>query len=423
MNYLQFVKQLNSIRFLYLSFCECGSVLETLSPEIEQLAKENIPTLLYKLLQGSVQKGYQITQKKAGSIFFLFSNSYAGRKDHLQTFKQVSNLTSDNYIMTGGSDKNIIASPITILGFIWYIQMSKLKLTPAYKLAFCILLNRVYQDYKFVKTQIKKQKNTIRLLVTFFDCAPIDSMVVSYCNSQRIPTATLQHGLYVPYAFGIPNLAYRNSKSKFFLSYGKWTNQQAEKIRIPSKKMILAGCPKYLGQTQSPTTLSHKGIFGVVLEGLALGEKVNLSNITLIKIANEFAKEKNLSYILRLHPSDHLLSYKKYLDHHCCIRIEEAKHNISIAAFAQEVDFALSNPSTAIAELIYLGKPVYIMNQANHPFDLMEEFIFDDCKTLMKKIEQHEETNLSLLLENIKNSFFAPGNTEKRYQRFFNHFL
>jgi len=422
-DYLYIEKKLNTIHFVKLQFCDCGTSLETLFSEINQLSKESTPFLFKKLLSCNITNGYKVIKKNKGKIFLLFSNSYAGRKDHRNSFNQVANLASDSLTLSGENSVKLKSAPFNFLGLIWLIQLFPISFPLSYKLSVCIILSRVYLDYSFIKSQIDKNIKNIELFVTFFDCAPIDYLVVCYCNKIKIPTSTLQHGLYFPYDDGVVNIAFRNSPSKYFLSYGEWTNQQAAKVGINDKKLIRLGCPKHINLKIVDTKTPSQKIFGVVLEGLAQGKKINPSNTQLINIANEFAKENNLQYILRLHPNDHIITYKKYIDYNYCVKIEDAKHNVSISDFISEIQFALSNPSTAVAELIYYNKIVYILNQSEHQFEHMNDFAFDNCNLLCKIYKQHQQVYPTQQLTEIKNKFFEPGNIAGHYSKFFKHFI
>lgn len=341
--------------------------------------------------------------------YFLYSNSYIGRKEHKNTFDKV----------TGIIDSKAVFSPIkklslrNIRNFLKPFQYKKIleKYFPANDAwLYAVLLARAYCDFEFIKRTIKDSKAEI--LTVFCDVHLIDSLSVQYCNKAGIATATLQHG----------NLSkgpsYKLSKSKYFLGYGNYTKKIAAESGMDISGFVSCGMPNYIGISLPANLVRNKtGKIGVIFcDYMTIDDDTKILNIAI-----EYAQKHSLGVVVKLHPACGKENYKD---------VDWGKidavygKEINISQFMEKIDYALIGASTVFIEYTVALFPCFSFACREDKYEEITWNKFNDLKELEEKTELLLDSP-NEFEEKLKNtrSYFTPvddiaGNYRRFYERY-----
>ncbi|BFM20134.1 hypothetical protein [Gilvimarinus japonicus] len=150
----------------------------------------------------------------------------------------------------------------------------------------------------------KTFKNTNRAIF-FSDMQGAENFFCQALKLCKIPTATLQHGLYVEY-FDDDNINivnYKNHVADFFLAWGDCTANLIHKYR-PDSKILVVGKP-----TLEPKTFNNQSSeTGRIL--IATDQKLfDQQNIDMISIVLSAIPKELQKIVIKLHPSNEKAMY------------------------------------------------------------------------------------------------------------------
>jgi hypothetical protein len=412
-------KKLNKIRFYGLNNIQIGYSL--VIPLVELIdskdPRDNIKRIIKNIF--FQEWNYNFEKLENDKPMYFFSHEYFDRKDHLESFVNVANLIEGNIII-GNRKRKFCFKKLCQIFFlpIWYLQLRKIDLKIIHKLYLTSYILEIYSWKKFItkyQSKIMRQK----ALITLFDANMYENILAQIFSSSKIFTATLQHGHFISSdtSNNIFNVAFEGFVSDYFLAWGDYTKNEAIKSGIRESKIIAVGCPKFIkyNYSGSQKLKNNKNNFGVILDG---SNKSYYSNVQLLKIANNIAREKKIQYVIRPHPSDDITKYERYLDLDLLERVSDMGE--SIINYSAAVNFSLVTGSSVYAELIYLKKPVlrYVGEEFIDRYSLLKEGIFKDEKDLSILVDTVlDDTNyIDGVIENSFNSLFASGDIKENYR-------
>lgn len=342
---------LNSINFLGLEQYHAGASIVVLLEYYD--VKEYQYVQLWKI------PVYEDTCRVKGNderVLFLFSNSYKGRDDLEKCFLNAANLMQKKIIVMpvrGEMRKEFSNKEKAMMG-IWVMQMSRTGLSLKEKIFCANLLMSGKRNLEKIVALIKKNK--IRSIVTLADVHLIDYLVTAYCNMNAIKTVTLQHGF-----FPIGDPFYRYSESRYFLTYGEYTKQIANRTKQGNGNFIAVGMPEYIGENIiAKRENRERKNFLVLLNGSSPEEHDN--NCNMLKICTEFAKTNHSIFGVLPHPDNRKIYLKEYQK----IMSEWGKF-VGIEAGVSELldnyNFCVANATTMFLKAIHELIPVLLYSK------------------------------------------------------------
>lgn len=252
--------------------------------------------------------------------------------------------------------------------------------------------------YLSVSDNILKN-NQFNHLVVFADMQPIDNLLTQICNLMKIPTTTLQHGIYIDYskAPNINKVNYENSPSNTFLAWGDSTGQLIKQYH-PLKRIVVCGKP-----TLANITSSNKSNYFTVLFDQNLMAKKNREMLTM---AYEISKETGLRVNIRLHPRNNPLSY-------------QIRKSSPINQDVFKSHFILAHTTSLIHELMRLGFPVFKYDTDIPSITVPDELKFSSTQEFFTKLNTIEKNQIQP--ESLASDFIATigDSSLMEYKQFF----
>ncbi len=235
-------------------------------------------------------------------------------------------------------------------------------------------LSRLYS--KRMNNILKTKKYLYGLV--YSDTNPYENMLVQWMRKKGIYTATLQHGIFDKSGYW-KGLEFRASVADDWLAWNRYSRELAIECGILRDKIRVLGIPRYI----KPDELHKKtktGIFSVILGGKVLFEE----NQKLIKAANMLAKEENLKYFLRYHPSCKGGEYDAFIDKRYIIQRDVKKETIK--QMCESSDFSLVGSGTSmVVDLIYLKQPFF------QYYEKWDGLLYKERKNYFRNIDELKE--------------------------------
>lgn len=371
----------------------------------------------FSLLKGSIMTNFKIEISGTGKLLFLFSPNHIGREFQLRDFMYIAQIMSENQIFLAHYRKNIDIKGILISLFfpVWFLQMSHLQLSFKQKLYLTGQLGMCKKWVSFLLRKINVENSA--LMTTFCDLHMYDNITAQYCRLNGIPTATLQHGIYLPSTNSNFSLAYELMVSDTFLAWGEYSKNCAIQSNIDPSNIYVAGITNKVKKIANTPKVS---IFGVILSGNLENEQINA---TLIMIANEIAQKLNYQYIIKLHPNGSYpcthLYHKDYLK-------SVYDKTVSMQHLANNVCFSICvGDTTALYELIHMGAMAFKHEYFHESYiPNCGEFCFKTADELFELINWSNECReeYEKRVNGLDRYIFA-NNSEQSYRLFFEKYL
>ncbi len=291
---------------------------------------------------------------KGQHIGFLFSNTYTSRSDYRKWFTGISDLVEDKFIICKGQNLSFMGLKYILYMPQWFKIFSKLY-SAKEAFYYTSVLYTAFCDYKNIINIIMQKE--IKLLVTFCDLHSVDSLITQYCNLHTIPTATLEHGIYL----GGPNFYF--SYSDYFLGYGEFVYRQALLSNVSEKKFIKVGMPQLISE-EIPKELSQNEncIIGIIFNGSNLTEE----DERMTKVVMEYAQKCGYEIYIKLHPASSKSNYKR-MEWDRIKKIYSSE--ISVVEFGRLVEFTVISASTVFIEYCVHLLPVFLYKSQSRVFD------------------------------------------------------
>jgi hypothetical protein len=231
---------------------------------------------------------------------------------------------------------------------------------------------------------------------------PGENVLVQYFNARGVPTATLQHGLYIDYGDQrtVNRLNYETSCAQAFLAWGEETGELIRRYN-PNVEIVVCGAPQIDGVIveQEP-----KCIYVVFDADINLRE-----NRILLKVGKRLGLENGSVVIVCLHPRN---QHKLYDFNGCTFLSEEDNYSRS--------GCVIGHTTTQLIKLARYGKRVFKLKSAEPCNQMIPASVqFSEYDDLACKIAQasypHEWPQAHIA--------YMGGDSQSRYTAFFNQWI
>ena len=353
------------------------------------------------------------------NILSVYSYSNNNRKDYdeiMENFRVIIGKNDELNLNLKPSFKYFFQKVKSLINN--YIVYKKNNLKDKLKVAILVSF------YSVIEQEINKIiiENKYDLVVTFCDAHHIENLAAQIAMKNNVRTATLQHGQYRFIREGFENgdcEAYENFISDYLLTWGQATVVEFKKFNISEERMLKVGALRKFSNNTFHVKETITDIFGVILSG----ETYKESNVGMIKLANQIAKEFNMKYILRLHPKNHAVFYESHCDPRYLSTVIQNVENIK---YIDQVDFSLVYMTGVFVELLSLGAPIFIFTD-----EYLEDLFkisgvnicnIDDFRRHYNSFTQNKDENLLRLKQQYR-YFNEGGNIEENYKNAINFII
>lgn len=338
------VECLNNENFKGFTSIKCGTALFVSLALEDRLHKSYLRSTVRTLFSCLFTK-IRVSKDDTNKSKFIFLCSNRTRRDYRAWMLKVADLVKNKTVFFPGFKfrvSNILNLPIFFSWFKIFRKYYNCNLSYYYT----SILFSVYCDFQFIKKHILS--SDIKLFVSYFDVAVLESVVTQYCNLKAIPSATLQHG------FMIAGPVLSLSRSDFFLAYGQHTAEQAILSGRKPGTIVNVGMPQLIGSSvRKQATVNKNKIIGVILNGNPLYE----DDYNLLNMALNFANKNNYKIYVKLHPGTLIDKYPDF-DWKNVTKIYATE--ISALEFGTLIEFALVSASTVFIEYALNLVPVFL---------------------------------------------------------------
>ena len=203
----------------------------------------------------------------------------------------------------------------------------------------------------------------------FAEMRPFENVLVQHFNSKSVPTATLQHGLFIDYGDKktVNRLNYEASCAQIFLAWGEETSELILRFN-PKAEIIICGALQISDKVED----REPACVYVVLDA-DINRK---ENEILLDIGKRVGEALSIELVACLHP-----------------RNQKEWYDLEAYSFPSESDaytrkgLVLGHTTTQLLKLARLGKLVYKLKSAE-PCNrrIPEEVCFSDAEELLSKM-------------------------------------
>lgn len=227
-------------------------------------------------------------------------------------------------------------------------QALKIKL-----LSYCYMLEKLYRHTKKA--------------VFFSDMQGPENFFCQAFKISKVPTATMQHGLYVEY-FNEDNINvinYKNHVADYFLAWGNCTANLIHKYR-PDSKVVVVGKPT-LNPISFRASAGNPGYILIVSDQRMFDKQ----NINMISIVLSAMRKDLKRIVVKLHPSNERAMYQKIFP----------KLNI-VEEIPKDIDLVIGHTTSLLYEMFSQGVNVLRYSSEVESIHFPPEAEFDSAERL-----------------------------------------
>ena len=408
-NIYDFEKKLDQIQLYGLHDIKSGSALHYKLKADDDLYKMplSLTRSFLRVLRASVSLAISEHKNENAKVIMLFSNSYRGRDDYMKWFEAIAEKISDIQIFCPAK-RTIYLKNLMYLSYyaIWIFQTRKASDIKR-KLIYLSILYEGFIDYQYI---IHRLSNAGKILAVVSDTHLIDSMVVQH-SKDFMDTATFQHGMYLDNSD-----SYVYSKSKYFLTQGEFSKQQAIKSGLEPSKLIVLGMPSMVNK------VSHTELYVKKCNEIAIfltGDFFSQDDINMLKIILKWNYSYGYKLKVKPHPNYGLEKYDfdKWNEF---IIMSEKETAVSIAENSM---ISVTNGSTLFAEFSSLLLPVIDYRGTSKIYSNIKELGFTNIQEFDNLVHMFLNTPSSFEeKEKEIKELFCINDVTKNYFTFFNSY-
>lgn len=403
--------KLNSISFKKCIGIKVGDMLHYYISD-KYSWKDGLSSVMHMIVKTAFVRSYEFQHNGQPKTVCLFSNSYRGRTDHLQAFKNVSCLTENSVEMVCGRYAvklgyfRYITLPLQ-----WNNQMRRIISHFGSRWKLVSILYQAYMDYVALQEESKKNHWDIQYLLTYCDVMPVDSFFTQRFKREEKTCVTLQHATY---NIEKNSWAYTASMSDYFLAESTSALHEAERAGYHGN-MIPVGAPRFVGQRQyEQPDMFKTSIIGIVMNS---PEQPREDNISMIMMLQRYCKATNKKLKLKFHPANDPQEYEQYIDRS---NTETYGREISAEQFGNMVDIAIVSASSVFVTMLRQWIPCYLFVRKGHDpmlYANADEFKFTNEDEFERKLQNINTDQSITAMKNMRDYLLAQGDSTENYKK------
>lgn len=292
-----------------------------------------------------------------------------------------------------------------------------------------VIRNKFHRSYLAAKMitcekYINAVKDLIRdtkAAIAFCDTFLFENVMIQFMHHKGIATITFQHGQPVFFGWDQDHLNQSqilNFSSDYYIAKGNYSRRQFMKAGFDAKKIVVLGS---MNKTVYKSTVNgFQNIFGVFTDCI-LYDFADYTNRKLIEIAEEVSEKLNMTYFVKVHPSDTSFGYNRIVSHRCTGIYKQEYSNEELFV---RIAFGIMSASAIYLDMLYANVKCYQM-RTKIPFPIVESQgdRFESCEELVDKFSAWERLSASereQYFAKQKEEYGSCGNTGQKIRDFVN---
>jgi len=421
MKKVSLIDELNRIDFFQCRNIRMGTVLST-----DLIFYKEWNDNDYRELKKNFRKigNFTVSDNDQAAICFVMSNFNILRQDQVKMFDSLTQIVNNRIVIKGKKYHDTEEDRKLWLMGIWLYQMRNIRLSINQKRIIVMHMYSYWCEAQKILEVIQRRKDILRLVAVFDDIWPVDSIIVQKCKEWKIKTSTCMHAIINgSYHY----IEYRYSMADYFLAWGNYTRDMALKMKMPKEKIKVLGPLFLLDPIRQPGSGNRGKLFGVLTRGTR-GETYMADNISIIHMANKFAREFGYTYVLRIHPLDDKAGiYKRHIDKEVYdYEMEKASSSLKVLDFIEHVEFILCGNTSAFIETFLLNKMAFrFIPEQELKNDVCVGIRYgriSDYKQLKAAFEEYQSENDNDMRKRVLDYVLNMDQVKENYMEFFNEF-
>ena len=404
----------NNLNFKQILF---QPVAELVAKDTELNHIHNVPFLphLKRCIRvlGEVLKSIAVSRFETwdtGKACYLFTFFDSHRKDKISLFHSIyDNFAKESFLFDHeavGSLKKRFCFFRTIkkvfLSFYFITLKFNFNHHPLW--ARLILLNRFLELYELYHVISRQDFSSIKAAIAFTDYAPYDNMIIQHLRQRyHVPSFAFQHAIYHinPREKALlGNITHENFISDYMLCWGRDTMKRLIDVAGIDENRLIEVCNPARNRYIPKIELSRD--FNVKKLVLLMSQKrMEPSNFAMLKSVRELCKERDIPYIIKLHPSLSVEVYRSLTKDDK--NLTEIVRNEKLVVDLIETNTVfVCHTTTAYYEVLACGVPCFrYSDEALRPFVGLNDK-FQETEELMALIDDHPKNIEKWYLEDVE---------------------
>ena len=244
------------------------------------------------------------------------------------------------------------------------------------------LASKIVRCEKYIN-EIKNQTQNTKVVIAFCDTYLFENVMIQFLHNRGAVCITNQHGQPVFRGWDKDHLNQSqifNFSSDYYIAKGNYSKRQFVKAGFNEKKIVVLGSMN----KEIPKLRFHDSPkkFGVFTD-CVLYDFAGDTNKKIIKMAEKISEKMNMSYFIKIHPSDALKNYNSIITSGC---VGIYKDEYTNAELFEQIEFGIMSASAIYLDMLYANVKCYQM-KTNIEFPIVEsqEDIFECCDQFMAK--------------------------------------
>lgn len=260
--------------------------------------------------------------------------------------------------------------------------------------------NRAHRSYLASKTvtcekyidAIKDQIKDTKVVFAFCDTFLFENVMIQFMGHRGIVSITAQHGQPVFFGWDKDHLNQSqilNFSSDYYLAKGNFAKRQFVKAGFDKKRIVVIGSMN--NTVHKSLERSHQNVFGVFTDCI-LYDFADDTNPKLIAMAEAVAEKMNMSYFIKVHPSETVPDYHRLVSHRCIGIYRQEYANETLFG---RIEFGIMSASAIYLDMLYANVKCYQM-QTKISFPIVESPSdkFETCGQLSDKFSTWKKRSL-----------------------------
>lgn len=379
------------------NFCHYDNAENT---KVSNIFNEIKKVVIYLIYTPSKLPVNFVSENKDANTSILFFQEEDGRSDYQSQGGYVKEQLLDFNLIESKLDlaklndklryfsfKNLVSKIALLLKLLWYVN-PWLKIFTFYnkpKIFHFYYRSLLYHDYSRMIQKEEGIWGNIRLVLIFSDMKQFGNMFAQIAKLKGLPSATLQHALYIKFPdniFSQGAINYKNMTADYILAWGESLKVFWKNTEVSQDKMVIAGsnvkeCIREI--TNFKQDLPSDNFFGLILSA----EYWRDSNIKMLEIAQNLSDATGIQYEILFHPTNNVENYFEQ----CQITPKAFHKKIpDISSFVRDKIFSICHTTTVYYTVLMNKRRCYRFSDLDFVDTIGLDDIFGNKDELLKRV-------------------------------------
>lgn len=244
------------------------------------------------------------------------------------------------------------------------------------------LASKAVRCEKYINAVQDLVRNT-KVVIAFCDTYLFENVLIQLMQSKGAVCITNQHGQPVFLGWDKDHLNQSqilNFSSDYFIAKGSYSKRQFVKAGFDETRIIALGS---MNKAAYKLCAHHpQNLFGVFTDCI-LYEFADDTNRKLIEMAEAISEQLNMSYFIKVHPSDTSAGFHRFVSHRC---IDIYKDEYTNEELFEKIEFGMISASAIYLDMLYANVKCYqLRTEITFPIVESQTDIFDSIEQFTDK--------------------------------------